>query len=205
MRLTCLGSLLALCVLIASACDLQGPQDCPAIDGSGGAEPVEDYPEYADAAAKVVATAPVLEALEPDVASGDLQIVVREVESIEVWHSYSCHEDTVTDILGAHVRAELTSADGSLSLEVPALVVVDDDGVGTVRFSDWSSIDPDVLARVPDTDLADDAEIGMLELEVTDTDAALYRTDTVLCTMVEGCSNTQRHLLLRWSTGTATG
>jgi hypothetical protein len=199
MRLADLAALLAVSASTLSACDLQGPETCPAISGSGGSEDVEDHREYAGAAASFSGRAAVREAIEPSLASGPLRIRVDEVESVDVWRSNECRVEDTLDIQGANVVAQVTSADGSLTLLLPAFVSDADTDAAALHFLTWSSTDPDVLAQLPDTALADDAEIGMVDLEVADGEATLYRTDMVSCTMVEDCSDTTRHVLLRWS------
>lgn len=180
-----------------AACD--GPQDCPAIDGSGESVPPQDHPKYAAAAASLTFRAPALETIDPSATDGDVQIRVDEVEWIDLWTSYECGGEDTVEITGASVLVEISSPDQTWSALVPATVADADTDAPVLTFASWSSTDPDVLARIPDTDLADDAEVAMLELEVTETDTALYRTDITSCTMLEGCSNTARHLLLRWS------
>lgn len=196
MSLHRIASLLVLGCLAVAACD---PETCPSIGGSGGPEAVEDYPEYAAAAAAFMLRAPVQEALEPSAAEGDVQIRVEEVESIDVWRSYECGAEDTVDIGGANVLVEIMAPDGSLTLVIPALVADADTDTPTLRFEAWSSTDPQVLAQLPDADLAEGAQIGRVELELTDTQMQLFRTDMTDCTMVEGCPNTQRHLLLSWA------
>ncbi len=178
---------------------IDGPPSCPAIDSTRGDEAIEDHPEYAQAARSGAWQAPVLEAIEGDAVGGTLQIRVDEVTSIDVSRTFECGGEDTVDLMGANVLAELAAPDGSFTIVVPAFVEDADTDAPQVSFRAWSSSDPEVLAQVPDTDLADDAEIGLVEIETTDGDVSLYRTDMTLCTMVEGCSNTERRLLLRWS------
>jgi hypothetical protein len=200
MRLLCLASLL-ISSAATLACNPEGSGACPGISGSGGSEDAGDHPEYAAAAASFTADASVLEAIESTLASGPLRIRVDEVESVSVWRTYECGSEGSLDIEGADVLAAITSADESLTLVLPAFVSDADTDMAALHFRPWSSIDPDILGQLPDTSLPDDAEIGMVELEVADGEATLWRTDMVSCTTVENCADTTRHVLLRWSNG----
>ena len=198
MRLIILVSLSALAVLPATGCELiDGPPSCPAISESR-VDAAEDHPEYTMATEAVTASVGAREALEPDWASGDLQIRVARVDDIIVWDDGDCDGDDDFTIGSAGVAVDLESADGTLTLQLPARAHDADTETPMVSFSPWSTTDPEVLAMVPDTDLADGAQVGMVELEVADEGVGLYRTVMVGCATIDGCSDTTRHLLVRW-------